>query len=249
MKNIDFSTKKATLLALSLTLPCYLGLINLSRLASTSPKITVIAPLNLPEVQDIDESKFNELNPIENADDVESQPLNFAAVAKASTERAAEVLADSPGSELALVTNRDAGSDEQQVDVDGDLEAPSLRLKITPYEPQMIAKLTSEGLASVILGTSQGWYSATLTSGGRVAKIVPARTDLSKRSVAIPSALLGDATNQFDRLIGFYEIAWVKLVLTQELDNRLHQFSLAHPEVKEINLVYKDSKLVLEKMQ
>jgi hypothetical protein len=254
MTHHDFSSKKATFLAGLLTLPLIIGLLialqMIPRSSNGSLPAPIISSVNqnqeelMPEV--IEPEKQESVEPI--VDD-SPQPLDFAAEAKQSSSDIDEVTLDSPGGKLVLASSGSSDSGDNKIEIEGDLEAPTLRLNIMPYNHQMLAKLTSEGVAAVVLDTSQGWYSAILTAGGRVTRIVPVKTELSKRSVDVPKALSDEVATQFDRIIGYYDVRWVKLVFTPQFDHRLHQLSLAHPEANVINLSFKGNELVLEAAQ
>ncbi|EGR4407136.1 hypothetical protein [Vibrio parahaemolyticus] len=247
----DFSSKKATLLAVLLTLPLLIGLLIALQIlpkpvinALPAPLSTLVTQQVEQIIPEVSEPETQEL--VEPISDDSSQPLDFTAQAKQSSNDIAEVALENLSGSLALASTDNGDMGDNQITVEGDLDAPMLRLNIVPYSHQMLARLSSEGVAAVILDTSQGWYSAILTSGGHVTKVVPANTNLSKRSVDIPKALSAEVESQFDRVIGYYDVRWIKLVFTQQFDHRLHQFSLAHPEAKMINLYFKDNELVLE---
>ncbi|EPU1007290.1 hypothetical protein ACVUMT_003477 [Vibrio cholerae] len=251
MTHHHFSSKKATFLAGLLILPLIIGLLIALQVIPRSSNGSLPAPIIASVTQNQEELMPVVIEPekqesVESIGDDSPQPLDFAAEAKQSSSDIAEVALENLSGSLALASTDNGDKGDNQITVEGDLDAPMLRLNIVPYSHQMLARLSSEGVAAVILDTSQGWYSAILTSGGHVTKVVPANTNLSKRSVDIPKALSAEVESQFDRVIGYYDVRWIKLVFTQQFDHRLHQFSLAHPEAKMINLYFKDNELVLE---
>lgn len=250
----DFSSRKATLLAGLLTLPLLIGLLIALKILPKPAINALPAPLSAPVTQQVEQIMPEVTEPetqelVEPINDDSSQPLDFAAQAKQSSNDIAEVALDNRSGTLALASTESGDKGDNQVTVEGDLDAPMLRLNIMPYNHQMLARLHQEGVAAVILDTSQGWYSAILTSGGRVTRIVPTNLELSKRSVDIPKTLSDEVISQFDRVIGYYDVRWVKLVFTQQFDHRLHQLSLAHPEANVINVSFKGNELVLEAAQ
>ncbi|HAS6306992.1 TPA: hypothetical protein I7213_09555 [Vibrio vulnificus] len=251
MTHHDFSSKKATFLAGLLILPLIIGLLIALQMIPRSSNGSLPAPIIASVTQNQEELMPEVIEPekqesVESIGDDSPQPLDFAAEAKQSSSDIAEVALENLSGSLALASTDNGDKGDNQITVEGDLDAPMLRLNIVPYNHQMLAKLTSEGVAAVVLDTSQGWYSAILTAGGRVTKIVPVKAELSKRSVDVPKALSDEVATQFDRIIGYYDVRWVKLVFTPQFDHRLHQFSLAHPEAKMINLYFKNNEIVLE---